>query len=328
MLQRTWQATLIALARSPTVKSLVQDHRSTAALASRYVAGPRPEDATELALKLRKRSIATTSFYLGEYVDNPELIDENVYHKINIADQLGKSGLDVHVSVDPTQIGYQQSPEVAAKHARRIAEKIARSSNNRPGVHCLMLDMEDDSVVDDTLAIHDDLQKDGLPVAVTLQAYLRRTQADLADRLARPAHIRLVKGAFALRGGLAFRNHREIKDNYRLLVHRMLSREARESGLYPSIATHDTSIHALALELADQNGWKPHEYEFEMLFGVRSDVAADLAAQGAQIRLYVPFGKDWWPHTARRIGESPRNAWLLAHSLLRRGPALSPGGAS
>jgi len=96
----------------------------------------------------------------------------------------------------------------------------------------------------------------------------------------------------------------------------MFASPARTAGFYPIVATHDHRLHELALELARRNGWRPGEYEFEMLLGVRSDVSEALAARGERERLYVPFGVDWWPYAVRRIGESPRNALLLARSLV------------
>jgi proline dehydrogenase len=98
----------------------------------------------------------------------------------------------------------------------------------------------------------------------------------------------------------------------------MFSKNARDYNFYPIIATHDTQLHAYALEQAGRNGWSPDEYEFEMLLGVRGEAAASLAEQGQRVRLYVPFGRDWWPHAVRRIGENPRNAWLLTKSFLSR----------
>ena len=318
-MQRIWQASLIALARSPRMTRLVQKHRASSKIASRYVAGVSVDDALGVINLLREQGIRSSAFYLGEYVDREELVSRNVVAKLAVAEALGASGFDAHVSVDPTQIGYQQGPRLARRNACLIAEQIASASNNRPGVHCLMFDMEDSPLVDGTIAIHDELRAAGLPVALTLQAYLRRTEADLVTQLSRGGHVRLVKGAFALRGGMALDSHAAIKENYHQLVRRMMSRDARGAGLYPSIATHDPSIHQLALELAYKNGWRHDEFEFEMLLGVRPNVAADLAERGARIRLYVPFGEDWWPHAARRIGESPRNAWLLIRSLLDRG---------
>jgi proline dehydrogenase len=128
--------------------------------------------------------------------------------------------------------------------------------------------------------------------------------------------VRLVKGAFVGGADIAYTRHREIKANYRKLVEMMLSPEAREKGFYPIIATHDHHIHEFAIQTARHNGWQPGEYEFEMLLGVRRDVAQELARRGERVRLYVPFGRDWWPYAIRRIGENPSNAMLLARSLV------------
>jgi proline dehydrogenase len=315
---------MIGLARSDQVKRLIQGGAGGSALAGRYVAGAGIGDGIQRAERLRDKGLLATLFYLGEYVDRPELVARNVEQKLAVAEALGKGGLDTHVSVDPTQIGYQLSPGMARRNAWQIAEQIARVSNHRPGVHCLMLDMEDETVVDETIALHDDLRLAGLPAALTVQAYLRRTEADLEAQIARGSHVRLVKGAFGLRGGPAYSSHAKIKENYRRLVQLMLSPEAREAGFYPSIGTHDTSIHILALELADKNGWRREDFEFEMLLGVRTEAALRLAEAGARVRLYTPFGEDWWPHAARRIGESPANAWLLLRSLLSNASSADP----
>lgn len=179
-----------------------------------------------------------------------------------------------------------------------------------------MFDMEDASVVDSTVALHDEFKEKGLPVALTLQAYLKRTANDMRAQLDTGSRVRLVKGAFAAHSGIAYTRQKDIKANYRNLVEMMLSSEGKEKGFYPIFATHDDAIQQFAIDVARRNGWKPAQYEFEMLLGVRSDVARDLAARGERVRLYVPFGRDWWPYAVRRIGENPRNAALLARSLV------------
>jgi proline dehydrogenase len=247
---------------------------------------------------------------------SPELVAKNVEQKRKIAALLGPSGLDVHVSVDPTQIGHMLDAERARDHAFSIAGAIAAASAGRQGVHALMLDMEDQSVTDATIALHDALQDAALPVALTLQAYLRRTEADLDRQIARGSKVRLVKGAFAAGEDSAFTRQSDIKANFRRSIDLMLSKKAREAGLHPIIATHDTELHDYAIARAHENGWMADQWEFEMLLGVRGDVAEALAGAGHRIRLYVPFGQDWWPHAVRRIGENPRNAVLLARSAL------------
>ena len=286
-------------------------------LASRFVAGATVEDAVARAAGLHaEHSIRGSLFYLGEYVDRLDLVAENVAAKCAIADHLGRTGLDIHISVDPTQIGHNIDPALGRRHAFTIAEAIRQAAGNRPGVHGLMLDMEDHSVVDATIALHDALQSAGMPMALTLQAYLRRTEADIQAQIRRGSRIRLVKGAFVAGNDIAFTRQPEIKANSRRLIDLMFSKGSRDAGAYPVLASHDDRLQAYALERAAAAGWRAGEYEFEMLLGVRNDVARDLAGRGERVRLYLPFGRDWWPYAVRRIGENPRNATLLLRALI------------
>lgn len=316
MFQRAWQKGMIALAVSPRMKRMAQGSRATSQLSRRYVAGETAADGVQGAQSLLEtQGIRSSLFYLGEYVDTRELVAENVAHKLAVAELLGETELDVHISGDPTQLGLGIDDALITSNVLRIGEAIKAAAGVRPGIHCLMLDMEDASVTDRTIAAHTLLVERGLPAALTVQAYLRRTEADLRTLIQTPARVRLVKGAFAAGEDISFTRQNEIKANSRKLIDIMLSPEAKASGFYPIIATHDDRLQRYAIEKAQANGWKPGEYEFEMLLGVRGDVAQALAQTGERVRLYVPFGRDWWPYAVRRIGENPRNGWLLARSL-------------
>ena len=317
MFRRAWQSGIIALARSPTVKAAMQRIGGASLLASRFVAGTNAEDAVDRATALQVgHSIHGSLFYLGEYVDSAELVAENVAAKLAIAALLGRAGLDIHVSVDPTQIGHNLDPAEARRSAIAIAEAIQQAAGKRPGVHTLMFDMEDHSVIDATISLHEAVVSAGPPAALTLQANLRRTEADICAQIRRGAHLRLVKGAFIAGREIAFTSQPKIKVNSRRIIELILFREARDAGVYPSFATHGDHLQAYALERAAAGGWRSGEYEFEMLLGVRSDVAKNLARRGERVRLYLPFGRDWWPYAVRRIGENPRNAPLLLRSLV------------
>lgn len=317
MLRNTWQKALIALARSKHVKNFMQNSRATSFLRGKYVAGEHETHGVERALSLlQDHGVRSSLFYMGEYVDTVDLVELNVESKIKVAEALRDSALDIHVSVDPTQIGHHIDPALVEDRAHRIAQTIKDAIGNKTvGVNCLMFDMEDASLNDPTIGIHNQLQDEGFPVALTLQAYLYRTEGDLAAQIARGSRVRLVKGAFAAGAELAFQSTEEIKDNSRKLIEMMLSQTAKEAGFYPIIATHDTHLHDFAIAQARRNGWEPESYEFEMLLGVREDVAKRLSQKGERVRLYVPFGRDWWPHAARRLGENPANAALLVRSL-------------
>ncbi len=310
--------TMIKLARSQRVKAWAQSSRAGTALATRYVAGSNVVEAVDCATQLLRNSqIRASLFYLGEYVDTSDLVAENVAAKIAVAKALGKADLDVHVSVDPTQIGHQIDPAMARQNAFRIAEAIASASLGHEGSHMLMLDMEDQGVTDATLTLHNDIRAAGLPVAVTLQAYLKRTTNDMKELIALGATVRLVKGAFAAGRDVAYTTRCEVKENSRNLIDLMFSKEAKAAGFKPIIATHDDELRQYASQRAKVQGWlKGADYEFEMLLGVRSELAAWQASNGERVRLYTPFGNDWWPHAMRRIGENPANGLLLARSLV------------
>lgn len=317
MLTRLWQSAMIALARSGRVTRVMQGARATAGLRDRYIAaGDHAMGVARADALLRAHGLRASLFYLGEYVDQPALVDENVAAKRAVTHALAETDLDLHVSVDMTQVGHLLDPDLARRHLDAIAADIRDAASDRPGVHCLMLDMEDPSVVDATIALHDGLADRGLPVALTLQAYLKRTETDLAAQIRRGGRVRLVKGAFVGEPATAWTRRADIKASFRRLIDAMFSAEARETGFYPIVATHDDRLIEHALQTARANGWTRGAYEVEMLLGVREPLARDLAARGERVRLYVPFGRDWWPYTVRRIGETPANAALLARSLL------------
>jgi proline dehydrogenase len=320
MTRRLWQSAMIGLARSARVKSIMQTSRATSFLARKYVAGETPSEGVGRAIQLlEKENIRSSLFYMGEYVDRLDLVEQNVENKILVAQALSEASIDIHVSVDPTQIGHHIAPEIVYERAAKIAAVIRNAigkKNKKNSVNCLMFDMEDASLNDPTINVHNVLQDAGYPVALTLQAYLKRTMTDMQHQIARGSRVRLVKGAFAAGPDIAYTRLVDVKQNSRALIDLMLSREAKEADFYPIIATHDTRLHDYTVERARQNGWEPGEYEFEMLLGVREDAARALALRGERVRLYIPFGRDWWPHAIRRIGENPSNALLLARSLV------------
>ena len=320
MLARAWQSMMIALARSIFATRHAQSSAWGKALARRFVAGAGVGEALARADALmRWRSIRSSLFYLGDYVSDAAAIAATTATQLELIKTLGATTLDLHVSVDPTEIGQTIDEDLARRNAFTLGEAIAAAPDLNSRAKALMLDMEDPAFADATIALHDALKGAGLPAALTLQAYLRRTEADLDRQIASGSHVRLVKGAFLANAAISYTRHVEIKANLRRLIDRLLSRQARESGVYASIATHDFELQNHAIALAAANGWQDDEWEFEMLLGVRDDLAALLAASGRRVRLYVPFGRNWFPYAMRRMGESPGNAWLLARSLLMPG---------
>ncbi len=319
-MRQHWQKGMIALARSSRIKTFMQANRGATALATRYVGGADAQDGLVVAEKLAEQGIKASLFYLGEYVDTDELVQQNVDALDGLIDQLQDlpkdSAIEAHVSVDPTQVGCSIDWAKGAENAVAIATRLQPVTVGRKGLNCMMIDMEDHSVVQSTIDLHNALDDQDIPVAITLQAYLKRTEDDIRAMIARGTSVRLVNGAFIGGADIAHVGQKAIKENFLRLVDLMLSKEAREAGFYPIFATHDHTFHAYAIEKAQQNGWPQGSYEFEMLYGARDDVARSLAQKGEKIRLYLLFGEDWWPYAIRRIGENPKNVMLLGRSLL------------
>ncbi|MEZ5831235.1 MAG: proline dehydrogenase family protein [Dongiaceae bacterium] len=288
-------------------------NRATATLARRFVGGLTAEQGIETARQLHEAGFKSSLYYLGEYVADADLIAETVRQKMLAVTLLEQARLQVHLSIDPTQIGFGYDDALGERNALEIGRAIRRSDGDRP---VLMLDMEDADYVARTLALRDRLAAEGVPVAQTLQAYLRRTGDDLAPIIAQGGSVRLVKGAFADARAHAFQSRAEIDRNYVELARTMLGADARARGFRPVFGTHDDSVIAEIRRIARNGGWPAGAYEFEMLYGVRTELQRQLRDAGEQVRLYLPFGRDWWPYAVRRVGESPRNGLLLARAVV------------
>ena len=312
---KRWQGWMIALARSPRVTRWMHSNRATAALARRFVGGDSVDDGIAVAKRLNGAGFKTSLYYLGEYVTDPAVIDETVQQKKLAIQSLRHARLQVHLSIDPTQVGYGYDDATGAAMATAIGETLLSASGDNAAPPMLVLDMEDASYVERTLALRDRLAALGIPVTQTLQAYLKRTAQDLAPIIASGGSVRLVKGAFADPGVHAFQSRDEIDSNYLALALMMLGDTARASGFRPVFGTHDATLIETIRGIARKGGWIPGQYEFEMLYGVRENLQRQLLKEREQVRLYLPFGRAWWPYAVRRIGESPRNAMLLLRAL-------------
>lgn len=318
---RLWQQSMIFLARNKAVKSFMQNRANLSELAKRFVGGKDVSEAVAKSKTLKNQGYKASLFYLGEYEEDLSIINQTVSVLKAIIRDLAASNLDVHISVDPTQIGYQVDEDICRTNAFALAEEIKKSIKNIKSTskNFLMLDMEDSSVTEATIRLYESLIDASLPTALTLQAYLFRTESDLQKIVRKEGIVRLVKGAFAEGKDVAFTDRSMIDSNFMKLASIMLSDEARQNNFYPIFATHDNNLIDKIIELADKKGWKKKEYEFEMLYGVRLQLQKKLVQNGEQLRLYLPFGTDWWPYAVRRVGESPKNAKFILRSLVAPG---------
>ncbi len=309
-----WQRTMIALARSARMEHMIENMSFARSRSKRFVGGCDAADAVTQAQNLSQQKFLTSLYYLGEYVQDEVLIAKNVGEIARACSLLAEQGLQVHVSVDPTQAGSMLSWELCRDNIEKLARQIGSLAS--PFRKFLMLDMEDYETCEPTLELFHQLHAAGMPVAVTVQAYLHRAPNDVKRLIGSGAAVRLVKGAFAETRAHACTSRRETTQRYLELAEELLSSQARNSHVYPIFATHDDFLISAILERSMVCGWGRDEFEFEMLYGVRPSLQKDVIERGCRLRLYVPFGEHWWPYTARRVGENPRNALFVARAVL------------
>lgn len=310
---RLWQTAMASLAKSDKVTEAMQSSPLVQRFSSQFVGGTDAEQVLRTARQLRERGLRISLFSLGEYLRDADLIEQSVAALQGIIPGLSQAAEDIHLSVDPTQMGASINWSLCERNFHRVAEAMAAADS--PSSKVLMIDMEDSEFTSRTLDLWSSLRDRGYPVAVTVQAYLRRSQGDIARLISIGASVRLVKGALAEKPSVAFASRADIDSNYEMLTDMLLSEQAKANGVFPAFGTHDERMIAHALAQAGANQWQPGSWEFEMLYGVREPLQQQLLAEGQRLRLYTPFGKNFWAYSIRRIGENPQNLKFVARAM-------------
>lgn len=279
-------------------------------LSSRFVAGMEIEDALRVAEAVNKQGMSVSLDSLGESVTSEAEAHTaaDVYHRL--LDAIAERRLNANVSVKLTQMGLLLSNGLA----ENIAEELVRHA--RSVDNFVRIDMEDSSLTQVTLDIVRRLHaKPGLRGAIgtVIQSYLYRSQADVEQLLADGIRIRLCKGAYKEPPEVAFPKKADVDSNYMRLASMLL-----DSPVYHGLATHDENMVTGARSFATQHRIDPGHYEFQMLFGVRRDLQRQLVREGHKVRVYIPFGREWYPYFMRRLAERPANVFFLAKNLLRK----------
>ena len=275
-------------------------------LSSRYIAGAELDDARRVVGELNAAGKLATVDVLGEEIARPEEARAITKAYLDVLDAIDADGLDANVSVKLTGIGLNLDEALARANLERIA---ARGTFVR-------IDMEDSSTTDTTLALYRELREAGRDnLGVVLQAALKRTVAD-AEALA-GANVRLCKGIYLESPEIAFRGFDEVRANYVSALDTLL-----DGGCYVGIATHDEALVEHALRMIAERGLEPAQYEFQMLLGVQTRLGDRLVAEGHRLRIYVPFGRQWYEYSLRRLQENPKVAGYIAADKFNR---LVPG---
>lgn len=278
-------------------------------LSSRFVAGLEIEDALRVAEAVNRQGMAVTLDSLGESVSSEAEAHKSaeIYHQL--LDAIAARKLNANISVKLTQMGLALSSELAGAIAESLAKHASATGN------FLRIDMEDSAVTQVTLDIvrglhaRPDLRG---AIGIVIQSYLYRSRADIEHLLADGIRVRLCKGAYKEPAEVAFPRKADVDANYVFLSGMLL-----QSPIYHGLATHDEAMIAAAKSFASQHGIAPSRFEFQMLFGVRRDLQRKLVGEGYNVRVYIPFGREWYPYFMRRLAERPANVLFLARNFFR-----------
>lgn len=276
---------------------------------SRFMPGETLDDALRAARTLREQGITTIVTCLGENVTDRSEADAVAEHYLEALDRIAAEGLDAEISVKLTQLGLDLAPEMACRHLSRIAEK-ARALGNR-----VWVDMEGSAYTGRTIEMYRMVQDRVPDLGVCLQAYLRRTPADLEHLLPSGPHVRVVKGAYQEPESIAWTDKREVDERFFALAVRLLEPGARAARAWLAAATHDPRLVARLQRHAREHGIAATEFEFAMLYGIRRAEQARLAREGWRVRVLISYGSYWFPWYMRRLAERPANVWFVLRSL-------------
>ncbi len=303
------RSAFIALSHNRLLRRFVERSRLGGKLSSRFVAGMEIEDALRVAAAVNKQGMAVTLDSLGESVTSEAEAHRaaEIYHQL--LDAIAARKLNANISVKLTQMGL----EITAKLAEAIVESLAEHAGAKGNF--VRIDMEDSRLTQVTLEmvrrLHAKAEVRGA-IGIVIQSYLYRSQADVEQLLADGIRVRLCKGAYKEPAEVAYPRKADVDANF---VH--LSRLLLASPIYHGLATHDEAMIAAAKAFAKQRGIDPSRFEFQMLYGVRRDLQRRLVREGYNVRVYIPFGREWYPYFMRRLAERPANVLFLARNFFR-----------
>jgi proline dehydrogenase len=292
-----------ATTQSLPVKKVITGTRPGRALASRFVAGDTLEDAVRVASDLNDRGFLVSLDLLGEEVHDAESAQAALDEYLECLDRIAGDGLKANISVKLTQLGLSIDKALTTESVAKLAGRAAEIGTT------VTIDMEDSRFTSDTVGIFADAQSEFGNLGVALQSYLKRTPSDLESLIPLGGHIRLCKGAYVEPPQVALTIRSAVDAAYASQLELLMSSEE----VRPAVATHDLALVDLTRKLAPQRlGY----FEFQMLYGVRPGLQQELVDEGHPVRVYLPFGSQWYPYLTRRMAERPANLWFFVRSLI------------
>jgi proline dehydrogenase len=294
------------LSRQPALRRWMEAWPPSHKVTRRFVAGDTLEEALAVCERLQGEGVFSTLDHLGENVRSIEEAYASCDAYVSALEKIAERHLSSTIAIKLTQFGLDLSQDACLDNVRRLEAK-AKTAASR-----VEIDMESSAYTERTLAMAIQAGSGCGCVRVCVQAYLRRSAGDIERLNAAAVPVRLVKGAYREPPSEAIPRKQDVDANYVALMKTLLDR-----GVYPAIATHDEKIIRQAIDYIRIRGIQPDSFEFQMLYGIRRDLQRKLTKQGYRLRLYVPYGTEWYPYFMRRLAERPANLWFVLRNLLR-----------
>lgn len=301
---------IFALSQSRVAAHIAANVPGFRGFSRRFVAGERQADVIDAVRRLNALGFDATVSFLGEAVTDERAVRAAVAEFTSYATAIGRLGLRSHISIKLTELGLAFDRELTARSLAEVLD-AARGAGT-----FVRIDMEDSRYTDDTLALFRDARRTRDNVGVVVQAYLRRSEGDMAMLAAEGAPVRLVKGAYREPEDVAYQEKAAVDQAFARLAGAYFAHMADGAAL--AIATHDGAMIRAALRSAERHGIARDRYEFQLLYGIRVDLQRQLLAQGQRVRIYVPYGDQWYPYLMRRLAERPANLWFFLRNAFRR----------
>jgi proline dehydrogenase len=297
---------LLRLSESPRLARWVMRNGASRRVAQRFVAGASLDEAVAAARKLNRAGRLVSLDYLGESVASETEARAAGEIYAGLFDRIAAEKLDANVSLKLTQLGLDLGEDLCLELLERVIERATRTNN------FVRIDMEGSAYTQRTVDVCKRARAKSPAVGTVLQAYLYRSEQDVRDLTGIGCRIRLCKGAYKEPAAVAFPKKADVDANYVKLMKMLLP-----SGIYHGIATHDPAMLAATKEFAAANGIRTDQFEFQMLYGIRTDLQEQLVREGFRLRVYIPFGQDWFPYFMRRLAERPANLVFFLRNIFR-----------
>jgi proline dehydrogenase len=301
------RSTLLKLSESPGFAHWVTSNNSTRSMARRFVAGETLDEAIAAARKCNDAGMFASLDYLGENVSTTTDAQRARDAYLEIFERIAKEGLQANVSCKLTQLGLDLSAEFCEGLVLSVVERAAGYDN------FLRVDMEGSIYTQRTVELVKRIRARSPAIGTVIQAYLYRSERDIQDLLGYGCRVRLCKGAYKESAEVAFERKRDVDANYVRLMQMLLP-----SGFYHAIATHDPHMIAETIRCAAAKQIPKDDFEFQMLYGIRTDLQRRLVHGGYRVRIYIPYGRDWFPYFMRRLAERPANIGFLLRNFFRK----------